>query len=188
MPSPLAHLAVGYVIHRAYQPPPGPRLVAHVPLSLAAALGFALLPDVDSVAGILMGDLGRYHNGWTHSLAAGLGVSAIVGSVALCGGRGAARKWFVLALLCYGSHVVMDFLTIGRGVMALWPLSAERYASPIRLFYGLHWSQGWLSVRHLWTLLTELGFVAVLGAAVSLWDRLGPIAKAESSPVTQVDR
>jgi inner membrane protein len=187
MPSPLAHLAVGYVIHKAYQPPSGPRLMERVPLSLVGALGLAMLPDIDSVVGIVMGDLGRYHNGWTHSLAAALGVSAIAGSVALCGGRVAARRWFVLALLCYGSHVMMDFLTIGRGVMALWPLSTERYASPIRLFYGLHWSQGWLSVRHLWTLLTELGFVAVLGATVSLWDRLRPIAKAGSSRLAQVD-
>jgi hypothetical protein len=44
--------------------------------------------------------------------------------------------------------------------MALWPLTGGRFQAPVFLFYGLHWSQGWLSVRHLWTLATELAFAA----------------------------
>ncbi len=185
MPSPLAHIAVGYVIHRVHQPPSGPRLVERVPLSMLAALGLSMLPDVDSVMGILRGDLGRYHNGWTHSLIAGLGVSVVVGSLALLRGRRIARVWFIIALLCYGSHVVMDYLTIGRGVMALWPISTERFASPVRLFYGLHWSDGWLSVRHLWTLVTELGFMVALSAIVVVWKRLRSSAYARVTEVTE---
>jgi hypothetical protein len=28
------------------------------------------------------------------------------------------------------------------------------------LFYGVHWSQGLFSLKHLWTLVSELAFVA----------------------------
>jgi inner membrane protein len=175
MPSPIAHMAAGYVIYRTYNIRRGwsdPKSPERVPLAMVAALGLSLLPDVDSVAGFLMGDFGRFHNDWTHSLIVGLGVSVVVGSLALFKKSAVKKEWFLLTLLCYGLHVVMDFFTIGRGVMALWPFSTERYASPIKVFYGLHWSDGWLSIRHLWTLITELCFVVVLNAIVYLWTRL----------------
>ena len=63
----------------------------------------------------------------------------------------------------------MDFFTIGRGVMVFWPLSLERFASPVPLFYGLHWSDGYLSERHLITLVTELGFLFLLGIVMHFW-------------------
>jgi inner membrane protein len=69
-------------------------------------------------------------------------------------------KWFFLVLLCYQLHILADFLTFGRGVMLFWPLTEERYTSPILLFYGVHWSQGLFSLKHLWTLVSELAFVA----------------------------
>ncbi|NIV75262.1 MAG: hypothetical protein GWN37_10615, partial [Gammaproteobacteria bacterium] len=50
----------------------------------------------------------------------------------------AAPRAFLLTLVCYELHVLLDYLTVGRGVMLLWPLSAERFAPPIYLFYGLH--------------------------------------------------
>ena len=37
----------------------------------------------------------------------------------------------------------MDFFTVGRGVNPFWPFSLERFASPVPVFYGLHWSYGW---------------------------------------------
>jgi membrane-bound metal-dependent hydrolase YbcI (DUF457 family) len=130
-----------------------------------------------------MQDLGRFHNGWTHSLIAGLGVSVIVASLAWTKGRAAAEKWFFITLLCYGLHVMMDYLTVGRGVLALWPLSLERYAFPIKLFYGLHWSDGWLSVQHVWTVITELGFVVALGTIAYTGDRLMHSVQARKTHV-----
>ena len=35
---------------------------------------------------------------------------------------------FALTLACYESHVVMDYFTVGRGVMALWPWTPERFS------------------------------------------------------------
>jgi membrane-bound metal-dependent hydrolase YbcI (DUF457 family) len=132
----------------------------------AVVAGLSLLPDGDAVLGIFFGDFGRYHNNWTHSLL----LIPIIGIVAA-----AALQWlvglrfrdgFLLAVLCAGAHDIMDFFTVGRGVMLLWPLTAARFQSPVLLFYGLHWSQPWNSPSHWVTLVNELAWI---GFVVSLW-------------------
>ena len=45
------------------------------------------------------------------------------------------------------------------------------------LFYGLHRSDGWISIRHLWTLLTESAFALVVYVAAR---RVFPAADSES--------
>ena len=74
----------------------------------------------------------------------------------------------------------MDLFTIGRGVLLFWPFSSQRFSFPLKLFYGLHWYDGWLSLRHMWTLLTELGFVVVIVAAVHLLPKSERVAKSSS--------
>jgi hypothetical protein len=53
----------------------------------------------------------------------------------------------------------MDFFTVSRGVMLFWPLTDQRFVSPVKLFTGLHWSQGVWSVHHLYTIFSEGIFV-----------------------------
>jgi hypothetical protein len=55
--------------------------------------------------------------------------------------------------------------------MLFWPLTQERFASPIKLFYGLQWGLGWFSLWHLWTLFTESLFVAVVLIAVHYFQK-----------------
>ncbi len=168
MPSPIAHAAVGALISKAW--PPGkrpPRRIGGVlPVTLVACVGLSLLPDLDAAVGIALGNLGRYHNNLAGSPAFGLGVALVAGSGARLVSAPAAPRAFLLTLVCYELHVLLDYLTVGRGVMLLWPLSAERFAPPIYLFYGLHWSDGLVSARHLVTVVTELAFVAVIFAGV----------------------
>jgi membrane-bound metal-dependent hydrolase YbcI (DUF457 family) len=167
--SPIAHATIGYAIfeiaHRTRASAWGERR-GRLRWQLVAALGLSLLPDVDSILGLLAGDMGRYHNNLTHSILVGLAVASIVGLVALLESRRQGLHWFAIALACYGCHLLADVLTIGRGIMWLWPWSSGRLLSPVSLFYGLHWSDGLWSVRHVWTLLTELGFAALLFLAV----------------------
>jgi len=163
MPSPIAHGAVGYLIYRVLEPATpkeGSRPARSLPPLLIAAVGLSLLPDVDAILGVLAGDLSRFHNNWTHSFTFGFAVALVAGGVGWVRQRSGFIGWFFIALLSYELHVIMDFFTVGRGVMALWPFSLDRYESPVKLFYGLHWSDGWISMRHAWTLVTELGFVA----------------------------
>jgi inner membrane protein len=170
MPSPIAHLTAGYLVYlsgrHSWRVQSGAKDNTSARRELLiAALSFSMLPDVDSVAGLLLGDFGRYHNNGTHSLLVGAAVS--LGFAALVGWRKRqVAFWSVVAAACYSLHILMDAATISRGVMAFWPLSEKRFLSPVPLFYGLHWSNGWLSVRHIWTALTELAFSA---AVLAIW-------------------
>jgi membrane-bound metal-dependent hydrolase YbcI (DUF457 family) len=124
MPSPIAHLTAGYVAYRIachYAEKSGAtRRDAEILLPVAAAI--SMLPDLDSVAGLLLGDFGRYHNQGSHSLlVAGLFALGFAGLLARR--PPGFRFWFLLAVSCYTAHVLMDSATNGRGVMAIWPLS-----------------------------------------------------------------
>jgi membrane-bound metal-dependent hydrolase YbcI (DUF457 family) len=174
MPSPIAHLTAGYALYALSRPhQPGPKLgrVEPVPVLLAVTAGLSLLPDLDSLVGGLAGDLGRFHNNLTHSLLVGAAVALLFGAaMRMVRGRGFGF-WFGVALAAYELHILMDWTTVGRGVMAWWPLTDARFQAPVYLFYGLHWSQGWLSARHLWTLATESAFAAVTLLVVRQFNR-----------------
>lgn len=163
MPSPIVHLAAGYAVYRVATR--GPQDRRPDPVLLTAVLVLSLLPDFDAGLGILLGDFGRYHNSQSHSLFVGLAVAAATVPLFTMAGSRRVGRWFVLVLVCYELHIVLDYFTWGRGVMALWPFTADRLTAPLWLFYGLHWSQGFVSPRHLVTLATEIPVAAVLVAA-----------------------
>ena len=172
MPSPLAHWTVGLLVCRQLWPATA-RPSGRLPWRwiLLTSLALSLLPDAGSVIGLIVGDFGRFHNSWEHSLMVGLVFALLAAAVAGVLRLRSGWQWLAMVLLCYELHVLMDLFTVGRGVKLLWPFSEARYSPPVKLFYGLHWSDGWLSPRHLWTLVSELGFVGVVAAAAGLWYR-----------------
>lgn len=159
MPSPIMHSAMGYAIYKVFEPDSDRSKFGkygRVPKLLIVSLLASMLPDMDSIFGILAGNIGKYHNNATHSLIVGMVVSLIfAGGISVLFRKFEFRTVFFVMLLSYQAHIVMDSFTISRGVMALWPLSQERFVSPISIFYGFHWSDGFLSIRHLWTFLSE---------------------------------
>jgi membrane-bound metal-dependent hydrolase YbcI (DUF457 family) len=160
MPSPIAHTAAAWAVYSVFTRggEKGGASKAAAPLLLVAAVVLSLLPDMSSLAVLFGADLSTVHNNWEHSLTVAALVALVVGcALQLRTGRGFSR-WFWFAFLCYSLHVTMDLFTVGRGVMVLWPFYGERLSPPFKLFYGLHWSDGWLSSRHWWTLLTEAAF------------------------------
>jgi len=170
MPSPIAHVAVGYFVARIAGRPKA-RTPSTVPthVLIGSAVGLSLLPDLDSILGIMTGDFGKYHNNLSHSLFVGLVVALAAGGVAAASGRARFLAGFGIALACFELHVVMDYFTVGRGVMAFWPLTSERFLAPVPLFYGLRWSDGWVSPRHVWTVLTEVPLAVVVVFAARRW-------------------
>jgi inner membrane protein len=122
----------------------------------------SVMPDLDAAVGILLGNLGRYHNNIAGTPVFGALVAFGAACLAGFARRSAGMRVFSLTFVCYQLHVLMDYLTIGRGLMLLWPLSDERFRPPVHLFYGLRWSDGVFSTRHFITLFSELGFVLVL--------------------------
>ena len=171
MPSPIVHLTAGYVVYRVARHVTASRKPD--PVLLGGAMGLALLPDFDSGLGILFGDFGRFHNSQSHSLLVGAGVALVTGLLLLAVGNRRPALWLALTLACYELHILLDYFTWGRGVMAWWPITKERFSSPALLFYGLHWSQGFVSSRHLITLVTEMPIALATIAAVRMMSRRG---------------
>ena len=158
MPSPLIHTAAGLALGGVM----GGRALSWRLLFVLGAGGFAaMLPDLDALPGFVTGDLHTYHNQWSHSLIVGLGPALVAGVVAHAVGA-RFRFWFLLFLLGYGSHVLLDAFGLGRGVMLFWPLSTVRVQSPLAAFYGVKWSAGLWSLHHLVTLANELLFIVSL--------------------------
>jgi glycosyltransferase involved in cell wall biosynthesis len=183
MPSPISHTAVGYVIYKIFKKPgvdtrQNPAIHAHLFLIITA---LSMLPDLDAIPGILVGNLRRFHNNESHSFFVGIGI-ALLGALLIKWRTGEKFKyWFLLIFSAYGFHIVMDYFTYGRGVMAFWPLSSERYLSPVVLFYGLRWSEGIFSIKHLWTVLSEGLFVLFIFLAVRGVENFHPKRAKESA-------
>ena len=168
MPSPVTHAAAGYLLSRYLLKD----YTGFRPGMIWAGVALSCLPDIDAAVGLLLGDMGRYHNHMMSSPFFALLVAGGAGAVAWRAGA-AVRPWFILTLACYLVHITLDFFTHGRGIMLLWPFSETRFKPPFSVFYGVHWSDGLISSRHLWTLLSELGTLAVLGVLLALYLRFG---------------
>jgi membrane-bound metal-dependent hydrolase YbcI (DUF457 family) len=167
MPSPIAHLSVGYAIYRHYQNKLPEQRIAiwKLPLQMIVVAGLSLLPDLDLIPAILFRDMRGFHNNFSHSFLFAIPVSFVVAGIFQRVYRSNFWLWFVVCLISYDLHVFMDALTAERGVMLFWPLTDTRFASPIKIFYGLQWGLGWFSIWHLWTIFTEalFGLVVILG-------------------------
>ena len=184
MPSPIAHGATGYALYRTF----GPRLEERdgpAPWSsrrvLFIILVLSLLPDLDVIPGLLVGDLHSIHNSLTNSILVGVLVAIAIGGVMWIIGRMAARIWFLVALISYWLHIAMDYFTSERGVVLLWPISSERFTAPVQLFYGVRYSEGFISIHHLWTVATELAFALALLMGISLLAKL--ISSRRATPI-----
>lgn len=127
MPSPVLHTAAGvalYYLGRGTSP------LHRWGVAILVVLA-ALLPDIDFVVGLLMGQPNRFHGGLTHSL----GGAAVGGLVLGMLVRGRRIHVGSLCFLAYASHVILDSLTRdGRpplGVPMLWPLSDRYFNFPL---------------------------------------------------------
>ncbi len=165
MASPIVHLAAGYLGYRLLSRLGYTRELASRTgrcCLLGTCLFAAMLPDIDSVVGILAGDLGKYHNQFTHSLFFGSVVTFVAGmALWICRYN---RPWhaalFVLA--SYWVHLGLDWFTHGRGVKLFWPFLEDRFLSPVIIFFGVKWSDGLLSSRHWITAANEVGVILVI--------------------------
>ena len=173
MPSPIAHLGAGYAIYRYYRH----KLPKHqiqfwkLPLQMIMVAGLSLLPDLDVIPAIVFSDMQKYHNNVSHSFLFAIPVAFLVAGIFHRVYRTNFWMWFLICLLSYDVHIIMDALTAERGVMMFWPVSEARFAAPIKIFYGLQWGLGWFSIWHLWTLFTESLFAAILIGAVNYFEK-----------------
>jgi len=186
MPSPIIHTTAGYLIYRysrRMMSPESQQALGPLPIVLAITIVFAMLPDFDALLGLLVGNIGRYHNNGTHSLVVGLAVSLLIAGIMGLGKKSRFLPWFLLLLISYESHVILDYFTNGsRGVMLFWPITAERFNPPIGLFHGVRWSAGIYTSEHLLTVASESLMVLVI--FLGIWFFEGRRRKRIKIPVT----
>jgi membrane-bound metal-dependent hydrolase YbcI (DUF457 family) len=173
MPSPIAHLGAGYAIYRYYKAklPVDQRYFWKFPFQMIILTGLSMLPDLDVIPAILFRDMKAYHNNFSHSLLFAVPVAFVVAGIFYRIYRSNFWLWFLICLVSYDLHILMDMMTAERGVMMFWPFTQARFTSPVKVFYGLQWGLGWFSIWHLWTIFTESLFSLVLILSVSYFDQ-----------------
>ena len=129
MPSPIGHSLMGYIIYRTTGKS---AKVSNWPLIVVYLFG-ANAPDLDFVPGLFVGDLGRFHQGPSHSITFTI-LFALVG----CLFFSRPLRAFVIGFSLYLSHVLLDYLvqdsTPPLGVPLFWPLSDRYYMAPFAFF------------------------------------------------------
>ena len=174
MPSPLAHAGVTLLL-RTWDSPSVLRGIGpdRQRCFWVAVLVAVWWPDIDILLKFISSSGAVDHGGFLHSgivaLFFGLLFATVLRDVLLI--RMRYLSLFALGAGGTFSHLLLDMLTRGRGIMFLWPLSEIRVVSPIPLFYGVRHSQPWAFHLHLVTLVTELLFV---GGLVLLARKLRP--------------
>jgi len=173
MPSPIAHLGMGYAVYRYYKDklPATQSRFWKFPLQMFLLTGLSMLPDLDVIPAIIFRDMKTYHNNFSHSLLFAIPVALLIAGLFHRMYRSNFWLWFLICLVSYDLHIIMDMMTAERGVMMFWPLTQNRFASPIKIFYGLQWGLGWFSIWHFWTIFTESLFVLVIVLAVNYFEK-----------------
>jgi membrane-bound metal-dependent hydrolase YbcI (DUF457 family) len=135
--SPVGHALAGLALGRLAEP----RVSAASRLIVPVCIALALLPDLDFLPGVLLGNPTLYHQGESHSLGAALLVSFAVALLLARGGPQLLRIWLV-CFAAYGSHLLLDYFgTDARlpiGIPLLWPLSNATWISPVPILPGVH--------------------------------------------------
>lgn len=172
MPSPVAHAAL-VLLAPALTPAaararvPMPRLLAFYALVTVALC----IPDVDFALPLVMDvTMHQAHGAWLHSFVAAAVFAMLFAPVArwIVGGAWPLRSMTIVGFTAYASHIVMDAMTNGRGVMMFWPMSGERVRLPITVFTGIHWSDPSRWDLHARTAVNEGVFTLIVAAVAAM--------------------
>jgi len=172
MPSPVGHLFAGAIAYLA-----GKERRRRSGLLLGLALLASILPDFDFLPGLLIGDMGAFHHGISHSLAFAFLFGASAFLITRRPNDTPAGQASALATVSYAAHVLLDFVSVNegaRGVPLLWPLSDERFGVNLQLFGHFRYTDirdGIWSVIRPENVFPILREVVILGglAAVLFW-------------------
>ena len=169
MPSPIAHSITGYAIARLFPADQRTnRQAKQTIFALFYGILVALAPDLDFIPQLLTGV--RYHHGFSHSLMVAVGFSIVIWIVSYFLARQSARWLFLLTLMSYSSHLLLDFFTDGGpGIQLLWPFVKEHFRSPLALFPSTHHSLPLIHPTHLIFIGFELSYSFILLGVI--WKR-----------------
>jgi inner membrane protein len=140
--------------------------------ALFSCVFLANAADLDFLAALI--GIGT-HRGITHSIPFAIAVSVVIGLLAhwLCRKPfhpKLALSLFGLTLLIYGSHLFLDFYTMGGSGMTLFaPFSAAHFQATHPIFPSVHHSEGLFYEKHLDFILFESLYSAIALSSLWLW-------------------
>lgn len=183
MPTPVGHLLAGGAVGAGLARDREPR----DPIALAGLC--ALLPDLDFIPGALVGDPGRFHHTFSHSVFVALAVAL---AVVLLVRR---DRWLhgLIAGGGYASHLLLDMLVVDplppRGMALFWPLSSVRVHAPLSLLPSVDHTGAMMTLRNLAVGATEmLLFGLLLLWAVSRSRRPADVPGGAAEPLDDPGR
>ncbi len=146
MPLPIAHSAVGLAGYLAFRKKSLDSTTKRELLLLGVCLFLANSPDLDFLAGLLCGSLGRFHHGPSHSLVVGLVAALIFYRFVEYGLKGISKRRILrYCLFSLLSHPILDYFSADTskpfGVPLFWPFDPGYYISPFPLFLGVQRNQ-----------------------------------------------
>lgn len=174
MATPIGHALFGATIGSFVEPERIHSRTRNEAMLLAGLV--ATIPDFDVIPGLVVGQPILYHSGISHSLGFALLISLLIATICHIRNRSFVGI-FVLCLLAYSSHLMLDFFaTDGRapyGIPIAWPLIQDHFISPIPLLPGVRHASfssastqtfisGLLTVRNVKTVAIEVGMALVL--------------------------
>ena len=155
MPSPIAHSISGYLISKLLPIKTNNYGHSQKIKWLLFATVAANAADLDFIPQVITGE--TYHHGLTHSIIFSLIFSLVSGLLAYWYDKRLAFPIFILALLVYDSHLLLDFFTSGSdGIELFWPFSKIFVKSSWAIFPPVHWSKGILDYSHFYFIGFEL--------------------------------
>jgi membrane-bound metal-dependent hydrolase YbcI (DUF457 family) len=178
--SPIAHSFAGFWTFLVLAAQLKTRLTAqgrqYLP-HLGVLVLLANLPDLDFL--VEVGSKGKYHRGFTHSLAAAAFVALILG----CVWRIATGFWqsTMFYFTAYSSHLLIDLCTgtrigwdgTGAGIPLFWP-STKEFNAPLILIFGFRHQNlsALFSMDNIWSGIYELLIFGTITAVVLAWRTL----------------
>ena len=158
MPSPVGHILAGGAVYLA-----GTKSETGSRFLLATALVGSIVPDLDFLPGILIGNMRAFHHGISHSMLFAIFFGALNFLVAYRLAPNVAVRASLLAFLAYASHLLLDFVNViegTRGVQLLWPALHEHLGINIQAFGHFQYSD----IRNgIWSVVR--------------WDNLSPLIR-----------
>ena len=99
----------------------------------------SILPDLDFLPGILIGEPGAFHHGVSHSFAFAVLFGALV-LITLQFSRQKSVAGFaaLLGSFAYLLHVILDSVSATNSVPLMWPLLTEKIGMNLNLFGHFH--------------------------------------------------
>ena len=176
MPSPIAHSISGYVIFKLFIIKNKKfRLIIkglNKPLTIFLAIFVANAADLDFIVQLIIDE--KFHRGLTHSLFFALLFSFIMSIIARLSTKNTTifKQLFRLCLLLYGSHLLLDFFTVGGdGMQILWPFNHDFYKSTTPIFPSVHHDKEIFDPIHTTFITFELVYSVILYYGFWQWTK-----------------